>query len=216
MDLVSSPDADTLSVDERERAGRFHADRDRDRFVAAHAAWRQILSAYLPVAPASLDFARTASGKPYLSVPPVSLQFSGSHSGDTAAIAIAWDAEVGVDVECRDRVVRDVMEMVAICFSNDEVHQLSAFADADKAAAFLRGWTQKEAVAKARGEGLGIPLETIPVDLRATTPFVSVAGWQVIPLSPGRGAIASLAAPADRRWQVVERWWNGSLAGGSR
>ena len=87
VDLVSSPDADTLSVDERERAGRFHADRDRDRFVAAHAAWRQILSAYLPVAPASLDFARTASGKPYLSVPPVSLQFSGSHSGDTAAIA---------------------------------------------------------------------------------------------------------------------------------
>ena len=37
-------------------------------------------------------------------------------------------------------------------FIIDEVHQLSAFADADKAAAFLRGWTQKEAVAKARGE----------------------------------------------------------------
>jgi 4'-phosphopantetheinyl transferase len=41
----------TLSDDERERAGRFHFDRDRRRYICARGALRQLLSRYLDAAP---------------------------------------------------------------------------------------------------------------------------------------------------------------------
>ncbi|CAA9549445.1 MAG: hypothetical protein AVDCRST_MAG19-668, partial [uncultured Thermomicrobiales bacterium] len=55
-----------LSADERERAGRFRADRDRGRFVAARGLLREILGRYLGREPGSLRFRYGAHGKPTL------------------------------------------------------------------------------------------------------------------------------------------------------
>lgn len=186
---------------------RFRGRADRERFVAAHVCWRAILSSYLQTPPEQIEFGYGAFGKPHLTRPSSSVQFSGSHSGDIGGIAVAHDAAVGLDLECRDRTVTDVLSLAEVCFSDDERAELAAHPDREHLPLFLRGWTQKESVAKALGEGLQAALQRIPISLQAGEPFVSLPGWQVIPLSPGPRAIASLCVPADRHWRLVERWW---------
>ena len=56
----------SLSIDERERAGRFKFERDSNRFVAARGILRAILSRYLFVDPANLKFSYGPRGKPAL------------------------------------------------------------------------------------------------------------------------------------------------------
>src|SRR5947209_19745515 len=58
--------AATLSSDERDRAARFHFDRDRRRFVHARGALRSVLAAYVNATPSELSFAYGAHGKPAL------------------------------------------------------------------------------------------------------------------------------------------------------
>src|SRR4051812_30916713 len=57
--------AATLRPDERERAARFHFERHRNRFIAGRGLLRAILSRYLRVEPATLDFSYGSNGKPF-------------------------------------------------------------------------------------------------------------------------------------------------------
>src|SRR5437879_8739867 len=89
-----------LSSDERERASRFHFERDRQRFMIAHSSLRMILGRYLNFPPAMLTFGQTDYGKPFLTnIEAAGLLFNMSHSGDVAVIAVAREREVGIDVE---------------------------------------------------------------------------------------------------------------------
>jgi 4'-phosphopantetheinyl transferase len=56
----------TLSADERTRAGRFYFQRDREQFIAARGLLRAILGRYLCVEPDQLRFGYSAHGKPAL------------------------------------------------------------------------------------------------------------------------------------------------------
>src|SRR5713101_1036201 len=56
----------TLSADERVRAGRFYFQRDRERFMVARGLLRAILGRYLCVEPDQLRFGYSAHGKPSL------------------------------------------------------------------------------------------------------------------------------------------------------
>src|SRR5208282_3845449 len=53
-----------LDADEQTRAGRFVFERDRRRFINAHAALRRILAGYLGADPAALRFEIANGGKP--------------------------------------------------------------------------------------------------------------------------------------------------------
>jgi 4'-phosphopantetheinyl transferase len=122
-----------LADDERARSARFRFERDRRRYIVAHGVLRRLLGRYLGVRPEELRFERNGFGKPALT-PAFDgrLRFNLSHSADVALVAVASDAEVGVDVER----VRALPEL------------------ADDPQTFLDGWTRNEACVKAMGRGL--------------------------------------------------------------
>ena len=93
--------AGALSVDEIQRADRFHFEKHRRRFVIARAAMRQILGQYVHIAPQNLVFAYSSKGKPELApgFEGTGIRFNLSHSNEFAVLAIAERRCLGIDVE---------------------------------------------------------------------------------------------------------------------
>ena len=202
-----------LSVDERDRTSRLAFERDQRRFIVAHGALRDVLARYLEVTPSRVGFAHNAAGKPALD--PMfgsSLRFNLSHSGALALIAIAMDADVGVDVECV-RAHRDYSEIARWFFSVAEAEYLASVPYAQHAEAFIRCWTRKEAFLKARGDGGvtawdGLPLTFTtgaaedPVEVQST----AQGCWSIHTLRPAAGYIGALAIEGCD-WRVTELRW---------
>ena len=89
-----------LAPEERARAQRLAAGRDRSRWIAARGLLRVVLGAQLGQAPSAIRLSRGARGKPRSRGPPDSgLTFNLSHSGGRALIALARGREVGVDLK---------------------------------------------------------------------------------------------------------------------
>src|SRR5713226_2152891 len=91
----------SLSNDERDRASRFHFERDRKRFIAGRQILRLLLGAYLDLEPGNLSIRYSAHDKPELENVRMDsrLAFNVSHSGPIALFAFVRDHRVGVDVE---------------------------------------------------------------------------------------------------------------------
>jgi 4'-phosphopantetheinyl transferase len=172
LSLESEPPATAwtaLSTHERERAGRFHHDRDRRRFVIGRHALRCALAERLGVMPGEVLFDSVGRGKPVLggAQAGAGLSFSVAHSGDTAVIALA-ERPVGIDVE----IVRDDawdLEMAARVLSTAELQWLGSQPHPDRA--FFRCWCRKEAFAKIGDAGLidelrRVTLTPSPLDCR--------------------------------------------------
>ncbi len=150
--------AEVLSPVERLRAERFAFAKDRRAYIAAHGLLRCVLSEYLPVAPASWTFERVLLGKPWIASPAegMGFRFNLSHSTGMVACAVSLAGEVGVDVEA----VREGehLPLARRFFAPEEVSQLEPLPPAERAEAFIRFWTLKEAYIKARGLGLSLDL----------------------------------------------------------
>ena len=179
----------TLASDERHRSARLRFECNRRRFVVAHGVLRKLLGRYLGIPPGSVRFVYNAFGKPELSPELGRLKFSLSHSADLALIAIAADAEIGVDLELI-REQSDWAEIARCCFSAAEVDRLNRVPRHLHAQAFFSCWTKKEAYVKARGEGLAIPS---PVDPDETW------RWSLYTLQPAAGYIGALVVEGSGR-----------------
>ncbi len=194
-----------LSADEVERAGRFHFDIHRKRYIVGRAMLRTTLSRILGTAPRKLQFAYSQYGKPTLEG---DLRFNLSHSDSYAVLAVAAGCDVGVDVE-RVRRDDDLIPLARRFFSPAEVEQLTALPADEQTMAFFRCWTRKEAYIKADGAGLSIPLDAFSVALgRGDVPRLSgqgTEGWAVdsIETEPGYvGAVVAHAAELRLRYRV--------------
>ena len=150
-----------LAADEVERAARFHFDRDRARFIVRRAHLRRLLGAYLDLDSASIRFAATGTGKPVLGWPATDLHFSVSQSGDIGVCAVGRDHPIGVDVE---RIRTGVVDTLAsgVCTPNERA-ALTEIRPEVREAAFFTLWTHKEALVKADGRGLSLPVASIDV-----------------------------------------------------
>jgi 4'-phosphopantetheinyl transferase len=158
--------AELLGSDELERAGRYRFPDDRSMFTTSRALLRLILEAYGIGLAKEIRFAYSARGKPSLAPQnnAIGVHFNVSHSGDVALFAFAINRSVGVDVE-KFREVPEVNEIVDQFFSAKEREAFFKLSDADRPLAFFKGWTRKEAVLKAMGEGLDYPIEELSVAL---------------------------------------------------
>lgn len=143
-----------LSDDEWARARRFAFERDRRRYLAAHAALRQLLSDATDLPGALLEWREGPHGKPALQ-PATGLQFNLSHSGNVALVAIHPRDELGVDVE-QLRPLPDAMLLAEAHLTPDEQSALARLTGTAREQAFLCCWTRKEACLKAVGLGLGV------------------------------------------------------------
>lgn len=164
VDLDATPAAQavaSLSEAEWERARRFVFKRDRNRFIAAHAALRETLSSQCGIPASMLEFALGPFGKPMLAED-AGLRFNLSHSQSVALIAVCDDAEVGVDVELL-RPMPDAEALADTYFSAAERRALAALPPESRDRAFLCCWTRKEACLKATGMGLSVDTRSFEV-----------------------------------------------------
>jgi len=194
---VTGADFELLDDAERARAARFHFERDRDRYVVAHAALRRLLAQRTARDPASLEFAAGPYGKPYLAQAP-RCAFSLSHCESQALVALAGDGEIGVDLE-RVRPLADLDGLARQCLTPAEMHELADVEPGLRPLSFLRLWARKEACLKALGLGLQVEPSTFAVGL-------SVEGGNV--------CIPTISGPREVEVHGVEvaPGWIGALA----
>lgn len=159
--------ASLLSTDEKQRAQRFHFDKHRYRFIAAHGQLRLILGEYLNCSAQALKFIENAFGKPFLDHKP--LFFNLSHSHELALLAVNARFDLGVDIEWKGREI-DYLQIGQRFFSENEYKELASLPDHLQHEGFFNCWTRKEAYIKAVGEGMRIPLGQFEVSLKPDDP----------------------------------------------
>ena len=170
---------------------------------------RLLLAGYVDVAPDAITFRYGPNGKPELAVetsgdPRASghprVEFNASRSRGLALCAFARGRRVGVDLEALRRLP-EAEGVADRCFSRRERSELAALSHGDLEGAVLRGWTRKEAYAKAVGDGLTRPLDGIEVSVSPTEPPalraihgdpLTARRWSLVTLSPDAGYVAAL------------------------
>lgn len=197
--------ADVLEEYERDRHRRFLRSADQDRYLTAHVGVRLLLGGYLDVPPRSLRFGRDCKhcggdhGKPALRGFGTSLDFSLTHSGDWVAIAVAA-APVGVDVqEIEERT--DIAAMSRMALSPSERDWLNGQPPERTRIGFFGYWARKEALLKATGHGLAIPMAKIT--LSPPDEPARLVQW---------AASAPLDSPVQLRDLTVAADYTGSVA----
>ncbi|KAL3642692.1 hypothetical protein CASFOL_013507 [Castilleja foliolosa] len=122
--------------------------------------------------PRSLKFQKNLHGKPevewqftdYWRPPP--LHFNISHTSSLVACGVTVDAQIGIDVEEKDRKIKhDILSFARRYFSKHEIRFLAAISDPQvQHMEFIKLWTLKEAYVKALGKGFsGAPFNTFTI-----------------------------------------------------
>lgn len=191
-----------LTAPELERAARIRVERAREEFVVGRAALRVLLGLATGTHPELLPLEVDAFGKPSAT----GVHSNVSHSRGLVYVALCRAAPVGVDVEWVDPSL-EALEIAEANFTQEETAQIAAVSAAgERVHSFCLMWTRKEAVAKADGRGLGIPLREIHVprsgvgpawimadETQGISPGVRAEFWlQELPAP--QGYVAALAA----------------------
>lgn len=151
-----------LDSTEREKAARFHFEKDAHHWSACRSALRRILGEALGLAPLAVPLIFGPHGKPLLAPPYHSLHFNLSHCHDLALLALGQDGPLGIDLEPADRAHSLLGCETAFCHP-EEIDRLPA-PDAARAAALLDLWTAKEAALKALGTGMSLAPQSVALD----------------------------------------------------
>jgi len=135
------------------------------------------------------------------------LRFSVAHSGGSAIYAFASAGDVGVDIE----QVRplDPIILARTCFSVGEQAELVGIETPKRLGAFFDGWVRKEAVIKADGRGLMLPLQSFTVTLSGAARVMeppqgdAPSQWCLMEIEAGSTVRAALAVRTRRADPVV-------------
>lgn len=183
-----------LACAERVRAARITAAGPRDTFVVSRALQRLVMSHYLGCAPGDVMIRRRCAhcgsadhGRP--SAGPGAPDYSVSHSGAWAVLAVAGSGRVGADLERRGLRHADIALLAGATLDPAERAEFRSLPAAGRPGWFYRMWTRKEAVLKATGQGLTMPVSALDV---RTSPVA-------VPPADGRAGalmhVRDLAAP---------------------
>lgn len=187
-----------LTDDERSRAERFRFERERRRYIVARGRLRELLASRLDEEPGALQFGYGDNGKPALA--DGRLHFNVSHCDELAVYALSREREIGVDLEAV-RPIPEADDIAARFFCRSESEAYRALPAESRALGFYNCWTRKEAVVKALGEGLSMPLDAFAVSLAPGEPARMVhfggqrgdGGWRLHSFTPRPGFVAAVA-----------------------
>jgi len=131
-----------------------HPEPRRHRLTRRRDAIRRLLATYAGEEPGALRIVRDERGKPHLAAEADNrIHFSVSDCDGLALLAVAADADVGVDVE-RIRPIRGWERLAERWLSGGSREAIDMVEPAMRGGAFLGEWTRREAVLKACGTGL--------------------------------------------------------------
>jgi 4'-phosphopantetheinyl transferase len=198
---------------ERSRYENYRRDVDKLRFLTGRALIRGVAAAELGKDPRdiAIDSSCFDCGKPHGKPKVDGLEVSISHSGDWVALAVTDADPVGVDVEeVRDAEVDD---LAGIAFSPAELAVFKAVPKQDRKGAFFTYWSRKEAVVKATGKGMSVPMSKLtltahdepPRVVSSEAPEVDVSTVHMADLHAGDGYRASVAVFGTTAPAVTER-----------
>jgi 4'-phosphopantetheinyl transferase len=157
-----------LSAEEKRKAAGFVFALDRKRYALGRAILKIIISDCLSVQPERISFRYNQYGKPELQDSDIS--FNMSKSAGRAIFALTRNRSVGVDIEH----IRDIPQMAQVArrfFSKSENESLCTYPEDILKKKFFLFWTRKEALVKAIGEGLNIPLDSFDVSGNVDEPI---------------------------------------------
>jgi 4'-phosphopantetheinyl transferase len=206
----------TLSEDEARRAGRFRGQQKQWEFILGRGLLRLLLGSYIGCDPKDLQFTAGPYGKPGLAAgfTSIPIQFNVSHSSGAVLHAFALGRRVGVDIE-KVRTDFSGLDVARRFFDHQETCFLSSKPEAQQPAFFFGAWTRKEALLKARGEGLaghldrtGIPF---PFDRKNALLGLRESGgasadWFLTELDAGLDFAAALAVEGNGVDVYLRRW----------
>ena len=155
-DTAFSDQLKTFPSEYSTRIKKFRRWQDQQASVFGRILLMHGLSKYYGIEIGTCDILINDDGKPYVNDHTV--EFNISHSGELVVCAFSKTQTVGIDVEqMNDIQIEDFYwqmtghEKVMVQNSKDPKH------------AFYKYWTQKEAVLKANGKGLSIPLKSFQI-----------------------------------------------------
>lgn len=199
-----------LDKPEHERHQGYRREIDRRRFLTGRVLSKTVLGARLGMAPEAVRFDATCDdcGKPHGKPKLAGVEFSISHSGERIGLAVTTVA-VGLDVETETRRAED--NLIAYALNEAELQALNGLAGDERASTFFQYWTRKEALMKATGRGLKIPLQSLTLDgarlVDSQDPALDPATTQLADLNPGEGYRAAVALLTPDEVQTVETPW---------
>ncbi|MDP3851264.1 MAG: 4'-phosphopantetheinyl transferase superfamily protein [Luteolibacter sp.] len=189
-----------LSKEEHDRAERFHFETDRQRWIGWRAGLRRILGRYLGMSPVDVPLVADESGKPRLAAPHGGWHFNLSHASSLAALVIAREGPVGVDLEETIRA-GSLAECTDEFCHPAEIEALPAAA-AVRCLALLHLWTCKEALLKALGTGFAFPPRTLRItgcSATADSPLPGLDGLHLVFPPPPPDHLLAVALPLSIR-----------------
>ena len=148
---------------------------------------RRILANYLDCSPAEVPLMIEGHGKPILNGE-ASLQFNLSHCGEYAILAVSKQTPLGIDLE-RIRKESPIDDLAQRCFSIEEQEGWSKTEKEKRRTSFFHLWVQKEAMVKAHGAGMTLPLrhfsgepnaEILEGPIKSELPEIGENKWRYI------------------------------------
>lgn len=150
-----------ISIEEQQRANRFHFKEDQRAFIIYHACKRIILSHYLEMAPKEIVIELQEKGKPFIKNE--ALAFNLSHTKEMGLLAVSSHVDIGVDIE-KIKASANYLEIAKRFFHPEEYDHLVKIENIhDQQKTFFMVWTAKEAILKATGQGIAAGLHHFSV-----------------------------------------------------
>ena len=137
----------TLAPDQMERAGRYHFEHLRHKYVLAAGALRFLIGRYLGIPPAAVEFVYGRRGKPALGGNDAAVHFNISHSGELAVFAFTTETEVGIDIE-KIRSIDSMLSIASQYFCAAETNTLRSLEPEQSRTAFFNCWTRRKLISR--------------------------------------------------------------------